>query len=138
MNSKTEKRKAKGKCLYCGNPAEEGRVSCASCAAKRKEQRDEYRENGLCSRCGGAVLGKNTLCEFHRNKAMWYEFKRRHKKKEGLVLDGKKASADIVAELQAEAYSLKEAPTLKIISIGEDEPSKVYIRNKRRCARKSE
>ena len=47
-----------------------------------------------------------------------------------VILDGKNLSAKIKDEVLAGASSYKKTPVLAVISIGENEASKIYIRNK--------
>ena len=54
------------------------------------------------------------------------------------IIDGKKISAEIRAEIAEEVKTMKESgvcPGLAVIIVGEDPASKVYVRNKgRACA----
>lgn len=52
-----ERRRAEGRCLYCGKPLDhEGRVACTKCTRKkvaaRRSVRLERQANGLCVVCG--------------------------------------------------------------------------------------
>lgn len=49
------------------------------------------------------------------------------------ILDGKSLSAKIKDEILAGASSYKKTPVLAVISIGDDEASKIYINNKRKA-----
>ena len=49
------------------------------------------------------------------------------------ILDGKNLSAKIKDEVLAGASSYKKTPVLAVISVGEDEASKIYIRNKQKA-----
>jgi methylenetetrahydrofolate dehydrogenase (NADP+)/methenyltetrahydrofolate cyclohydrolase len=55
------------------------------------------------------------------------------------VIDGKKISADIRAEIAADIQRLKSAtgiiPGLAVVLVGEDPASRIYVRNKNRAAR---
>ena len=48
-------------------------------------------------------------------------------------LDGKLLSAKIKDEVKAEADSYKQTPILAVITVGDDESSKVYVENKRKA-----
>ena len=50
-----------------------------------------------------------------------------------IVIDGKKISKDIIAEIKAEAEKLKIKPGLVVIVAGDDPASAVYVRNKERA-----
>jgi methylenetetrahydrofolate dehydrogenase (NADP+)/methenyltetrahydrofolate cyclohydrolase len=54
------------------------------------------------------------------------------------LLDGKAVAARVLAEVRAGARSFTEtvgvAPTLAVVLVGADPPSKIYVRNKRRAA----
>lgn len=50
-----------------------------------------------------------------------------------IILDGKSLSAKIKDEILAGASSYKKTPVLAVISIGDDEASKIYINNKRKA-----
>ena len=55
-----------------------------------------------------------------------------------MIIDGKKAAADLRGELQKEVVQLKSkyntVPGLTVILVGEDAPSKIYVRNKEKFA----
>ena len=48
-----------------------------------------------------------------------------------IVLDGKLLSSKIKDEVKAKADSFKQTPILSVITIGDNESSEVYIKNKR-------
>ena len=48
-------------------------------------------------------------------------------------LDGKLLSAKIKDEVKAGADSYKQTPILAVLTIGDDEASKVYVENKRKA-----
>lgn len=48
-------------------------------------------------------------------------------------LDGKLLSAKIKDEVKAEADSYKQTPILAVVTVGDDEASKVYVENKRKA-----
>ncbi len=48
-------------------------------------------------------------------------------------LDGKLLSAKIKDEVKAEADSYKQTPVLAVVTVGDDEASKVYVENKRKA-----
>ncbi len=49
------------------------------------------------------------------------------------ILDGKSLSAKIKDEVKAGADSYKQTPILAVLTIGDDEASKVYVENKRKA-----
>ncbi len=49
------------------------------------------------------------------------------------ILDGKSLSAKVKDEIAADAGSYKKTPVLAVITIGDDEASKVYVNNKRKA-----
>ena len=55
------------------------------------------------------------------------------------IIDGKKISAEIRAEIAAKTAEFKNergyAPGLAVIIVGEDPASQVYVRNKKRACR---
>ena len=55
-----------------------------------------------------------------------------------ILIDGKKAAADLREELKKEVLSLKEkynkVPGLTVILIGDLAPSQIYVRNKEKSA----
>ncbi len=55
-----------------------------------------------------------------------------------ILIDGKKAAADLREKLKKEVFELKskhkKVPGLTVILIGEDPPSKIYVKNKERSA----
>ena len=55
-----------------------------------------------------------------------------------MVIDGKKIAADLRAELKEKVAELKSTynaiPGLTVILVGEDAPSKIYVRNKEKSA----
>jgi len=55
-----------------------------------------------------------------------------------MIIDGKKVAADLRAELKKNIAKLKSAyngvPGLTVILVGEDAPSKIYVRNKEKFA----
>ena len=55
-----------------------------------------------------------------------------------MVIDGKKIAADLRSELKEKVAELKSkynvAPGLTVILVGEDTPSKIYVRNKEKSA----
>ncbi len=55
-----------------------------------------------------------------------------------ILIDGKKAAAELREELKKEVSELKnklnKVPGLTVILIGEDPPSKIYVRNKEKSA----
>ncbi len=55
-----------------------------------------------------------------------------------MILDGKKAAAELREELKKKIIELKSTynavPGLTVILIGEDPPSKIYVRNKEKFA----
>ena len=55
-----------------------------------------------------------------------------------ILIDGKKAAAELREELKTEVSELKskynKIPGLTVILIGEDPPSKIYVRNKEKSA----
>jgi len=55
-----------------------------------------------------------------------------------MIIDGKKAAADLRSELKKEVVQLKSkyntVPGLTVILVGEDAPSKIYVRNKEKFA----
>lgn len=54
------------------------------------------------------------------------------------ILDGKAAAARVLADVRAGVESLRAstgtAPTLAVVLVGEDPPSRIYVRNKKRAA----
>lgn len=54
-----------------------------------------------------------------------------------MILDGKKISKEIKEEIKKECYNLKlkyhDQPKLTVIVVGNDEPSQIYVRNKRKA-----
>ncbi len=55
-----------------------------------------------------------------------------------ILIDGKKVAAELREELKQEVFNLKskynKVPGLTVILIGEDPPSKIYVRNKEKSA----
>ena len=55
-----------------------------------------------------------------------------------MIIDGKKVAADLRAELKKKVAELKSTynaiPGLTVILVGEDPPSKIYVRNKEKSA----
>ena len=55
-----------------------------------------------------------------------------------LEIDGKKAAADLRADLKKKVAELKSiynaVPGLTVILVGEDAPSQIYVRNKKKSA----
>jgi len=55
-----------------------------------------------------------------------------------MIIDGKKAAADLRSELKQKVAELKSkhntSPGLTVILVGEDAPSKIYVRNKEKSA----
>ena len=55
-----------------------------------------------------------------------------------MIIDGKKAAADLRVELKKKVAELKAIynaiPGLTVILVGEDAPSKIYVRNKEKFA----
>jgi len=55
-----------------------------------------------------------------------------------MVIDGKKVAADLRADLKKKVVELKSnyntVPGLTVILVGEDVPSKIYVRNKEKSA----
>ena len=55
-----------------------------------------------------------------------------------MIIDGKKVAADLRAELKKKVAELKSAyhavPGLTVILVGEDAPSKIYVKNKEKSA----
>ena len=56
-----------------------------------------------------------------------------------MIIDGKKAAADLRSELKKKVAELKSkhntSPGLTVILVGEDAPSKIYVRNKEKFAK---
>ncbi len=55
-----------------------------------------------------------------------------------MIIDGKKAAADLRSELKKKVSELKSKynniPGLTVILAGEDAPSKIYVKNKEKSA----
>ena len=55
-----------------------------------------------------------------------------------MIIDGKKTAADLRGELKKKVAELKSkyknVPGLTVILVGEDAPSKIYVRNKEKSA----
>ena len=55
-----------------------------------------------------------------------------------MIIDGKKVAADLRADLKKKVAELKstynDVPGLTVILVGEDTPSKIYVRNKEKSA----
>ena len=55
-----------------------------------------------------------------------------------MIIDGKKVAADMRAELKKKVAELKSnynaVPGLTVILVGEDPPSKIYVKNKEKSA----
>ena len=55
-----------------------------------------------------------------------------------MIIDGKKAAADLRSDLKQKVIKLKAkynaVPGLTVILVGEDAPSKIYVRNKEKFA----
>ena len=55
-----------------------------------------------------------------------------------ILIDGKKTAADLKGELKKTVTELKSkynaVPGLTVILVGEDAPSKIYVRNKEKSA----
>ena len=55
-----------------------------------------------------------------------------------MIIDGKKVAADLRADLKKKVIELKSTynvvPGLTVILVGEDAPSKIYVRNKEKSA----
>ena len=52
------------------------------------------------------------------------------------IIDGKKISLEIKNELKEKVSLLKVKPKLVVISVGDNEASKVYVGQKEKCKRK--
>ena len=50
------------------------------------------------------------------------------------IIDGKRISLEVKEELKKEVSLLEIKPTLVVISVGDDPASKVYVRQKEKCA----
>ena len=61
-----------------------------------------------------------------------------HRVYSNMIIDGKKVAADLRAELKKKVAELKSTyntvPGLTVILVGEDPPSKIYVRNKEKSA----
>ena len=61
-----------------------------------------------------------------------------HRIYSNMIIDGKKVAADLRAELKKKVAELKSIynaiPGLTVILVGEDVPSKIYVRNKEKSA----
>ncbi len=53
----------------------------------------------------------------------------------GQILDGKKISAEIIAELHSRIALLKRPPALAVVLVGGDPASQIYVRNKIKACR---
>jgi methylenetetrahydrofolate dehydrogenase (NADP+) / methenyltetrahydrofolate cyclohydrolase len=53
------------------------------------------------------------------------------------ILDGKKLSERIISELKKQVSGMAKKPILAIISVGDDQSSKVYVRNKKRACKEA-
>ena len=53
-----------------------------------------------------------------------------------VILDGKKLKDKILDDLKAKISSLPQKPGLAVILVGQDEPSKIYVKNKKNTAEK--
>ena len=55
-----------------------------------------------------------------------------------MIIDGKKVAADLRVELKKKVAELKSnynaVPGLTVILVGEDPPSKIYVKNKEKSA----
>ena len=51
------------------------------------------------------------------------------------IIDGKKISLEVKETLKKEVGLLEVKPTLVVISVGNDPASKVYVRQKEKCAK---
>ena len=55
-----------------------------------------------------------------------------------MIIDGKKVAADLRVELKKKVAELKSnynaVPGLTVILVGEDQPSKIYVKNKEKSA----
>ena len=55
-----------------------------------------------------------------------------------MIIDGKKVAADLKVELKKKVAELKSTynavPGLTVILVGEDPPSKIYVKNKEKSA----
>ena len=55
-----------------------------------------------------------------------------------MIIDGKKAAAELRSQLKKKVDELKSkynaVPGLTVILVGEDAPSKIYVRNKEKSA----
>ena len=55
-----------------------------------------------------------------------------------MIIDGKKTAADLRSSLKKQVAELKskhnDVPGLTVILVGEDAPSKIYVRNKEKSA----
>ena len=50
------------------------------------------------------------------------------------IIDGKKIAAEIRDKLKKKIALLPSAPQLAIVLVGNDEPSLIYVRNKKKTA----
>ncbi len=50
------------------------------------------------------------------------------------IIDGKKLAQDILEQVKSDVAKIKTTPKLAIVFVGEDKPSKTYIRRKREAA----
>ena len=61
-----------------------------------------------------------------------------HQDYSNMIIDGKKVAADLRVELKKKVAELKSTyntvPGLTVILVGEDPPSKIYVKNKEKCA----
>ena len=52
------------------------------------------------------------------------------------LIDGRRMSEEILEEVRAEVAQLEVRPVLAVVLVGEDEASKIYVRNKKRACKK--
>ena len=56
-----------------------------------------------------------------------------------MIIDGKKVAADLRADLKKKVAELKSnynaVPGLTVVLVGEDSPSKIYVKNKEKFAK---
>lgn len=63
LKSTIQYRRRHNLCINCGNLSEKKRVYCKKClmksAKKNKKYRDDFREKGMCTKCGGNLAATN-------------------------------------------------------------------------------
>lgn len=100
-------RKSKGLCPACGQPANDGYVTCKSCRNARQKKKEAKKLLGLCVDCNAPTKKGTNLCEKCSKKACEIKRKQREERKsQGLCTRcGEKAVPGFTNCESCKAYS---------------------------------